>query len=246
MDKLAYIAMTGASHSARAQVIHANNLANVLTTGFRADFAQARSMQLFGDSFPSRVFSLIETPGTDFKQGRSLQTGRSLDVAIEGRGFITVLGSDGEEAFTRAGDFVVDDIGNLLTSTGIPILGDGGLIVIPPFEKIEIGRDGTISIRSKGQGPESLTQVNRIKLVNPDLQGIAKGTDGFFRRIDGLIEPPAPEVRIASGFLESSNVNAVETITQILSLARQFELQIKMIRTAEQNDEAATRLLQVN
>ena len=246
MDRLVYVAMTGAAHNARAQVIHANNLANVLTTGFRADFAQARSMQVYGDSFASRVYSLTETPGTDFKQGPMEQTGRELDVAIEGQGFITVAGPDGVEAFTRAGDFIVDEIGNLLTSTGLPVLGDGSLIVIPPFEKIEIGRDGTISIRGKGQGPESLTRVNRIKLVNPDLSTIAKGTDGLFRRIDGLIEPPAPEVALASGFLESSNVNAVETITAILALARLFELQIKMIRTAEQNDEASSRLLQVN
>ncbi len=246
MDHLLYVAMTGAKHDARAQAVHANNLANVLTTGFRADFVQARSMQVFGDSFPSRVYSMAEKPGTDFSPGQLNETGRSLDVAIEGDGFIAVIGPDGNEAFTRAGNFFVDNLGNLKTATGVPVSGEGGPVVIPPFEKLEIGRDGTVSIRGQGQGPEALVQVNQIKLVNPEPGSLQKGADGLFRRTDGLIEPPAAEVQLAPGFLETSNVNAVDSMTQILALSRQFELQIKMMRTAEQNDEAATRLLQVN
>ncbi|MFN3235480.1 MAG: flagellar basal-body rod protein FlgF [Pseudomonadales bacterium] len=246
MDRLLYISMTGASHNAKSQSLHSNNLANARTTGFRADLAQARSMQLFGEHFPSRVYSLTENPGTDFRPGNLIETGRELDVAIEGDGFIAVEGPNLEEAFTRAGDFYVDDLGNLRTGTGIPVLGDGGPIVVPPFEKLEIGRDGTVSIRGQGQTPEALTQVNRIKLVNPDLAGLAKGADGLFRRIDGLIEPEAADVGLASGFLETSNVNAVAEMTEILELSRQFELQVKMMRTAEEMDESAARLLQVN
>ena len=246
MDKLIYTAMSGAKETNFAQAVHANNLANLTTTGFRADFAQARSMQAFGGSFPSRVFSLTENPGTDFSQGSLKQTGRELDVAVAGEGFITVEGPDGNEAYTRAGDLYVDEVGNLKTGTGIPVLGDGGPIVLPPFEKIEIGADGTISIRGQGQSPEALNQVGRIKLVNPDITLISKGKDGLFRRQDGLIEAPAAEVRIQSGFLETSNVNAVLAMTSILELSRQFEIQVKMIRTAEENDETAARLLQVN
>ncbi|MCB1645216.1 MAG: flagellar basal body rod protein FlgF [Pseudomonadales bacterium] len=246
MDKALYIAMTGARHNAAAQTLHANNLANVNTTGFRADFAQARSMQVFGDAFPSRVYALTERPATDFRPGVFQETGSDLDVAIEGEGFITVDGGGGTEAFTRLGSFYVDNAGALRTTTGRQVLGDGGPIVIPPFEKMEIGKDGTISIQGQGQSPDALTQVNRIKLVNPDLEGIDKGADGLFRRKDGLIEPPANEVTVAKGFLETSNVNAVDAMTQILSLARQFELQVKMMRTAEDNAEASSRLLQVN
>jgi len=246
MDKLIYTAMSGAKNNTHAQAVHANNLANMMTTGFRADFTQARSMQVFGGSFPSRVYSASEIPGTDFSQGSLKETARSLDVAIKGEGFIAVEGADGLEAFTRAGDLYVDDIGFLRTGTGISVFGDGGPIVIPPFEKLQIGRDGTISIRGQGQGPEVLNQVGRIKLVNPDTTTIVKGSDGLFRRIDGLIEPAAAEVSLSSGFLETSNVNAVEAMTSILMLSRQFEIQVKMIRTAEENDETATRLLQVN
>jgi flagellar basal-body rod protein FlgF len=246
MDKLIYTAMTGAKNNTLAQAVHANNLANMMTTGFRADFTQARSMQAFGGSFPSRVFSATEIPGTDFSQGGLKETARALDVAIEGQGFIAVDGPDGNEAYTRAGDLYVDDIGFLRTGSGASVLGDGGPIVLPPFEKIEVGRDGTISIQGKGQGPEALNQVERIKLVNPDLEGVRKGSDGLFRRVDGLIEPPAADVKLSSGFLEASNVNAVEAMTSMLTLSRQFEIQVKMIRTAEENDETATRLLQVN
>lgn len=246
MDRLLYVSMTGASHNAKAQTLHSHNLANARTTGFRADLAQARSMQVFGEHFPSRAYSLTENPGTDFRPGSLIETGRELDVAIEGDGFIAVEGPEGEEAFTRAGDFMVDDLGNLKTATGIPILGDGGPIVIPPFEKLEIGNDGTVSIRGQGQTPDALTQVNRIKLVNPDTALLAKGTDGLFRRMDGLLEPEAPEVQLSSGFLETSNVNAVSEMTEILALARQFEIQVKMMKTAEENDQTAARLLQVN
>ena len=246
MDRLLYTSMTGAVNNAKAQTMHSHNLANARTTGFRADLAQARSMQLFGEHFPSRVFSVTENPGTDFRPGSLLETGRELDVAIEGDGFITVQGPNLEEAFSRAGDFYVDDLGALRTGTGIPVMGDGGPIVVPPFEKIEIGRDGTVSIRGQGQGPEALNQVNRIKLVNPDLTGISKGADGLFRRNDGLIEPVAADVQVTSGFLETSNVNAVAEMTAVLELSRQFELQVKMMRTAEEMDESASRLLQVS
>ena len=246
MDRLLYVSMTGASHNAKAQAMHSHNLANARTTGFRADLAQARSMQVFGEHFPSRAYSLTENPGTDFRPGSLIETGRELDVELEGQGFISVEGPNLEEAFTRAGDFFVDELGNLKTGTGIPVLGDGGPIVIPPFEKVEIGSDGTVSIRGQGQSPEALTQVNRIKLVNPDPDLLAKGADGLFRRKDGLIELVAPEVRVSSGFLETSNVNAVSEMTNILALSRQFEIQIKMMKTAEENDQTAARLLQVN
>jgi flagellar basal-body rod protein FlgF len=246
MDKLLYVAMTGAKHNAKAQAVHSNNLANASTTGFRADFAQARSMQVFGEAFPSRVYSMSEIPGTDYTPGSLQQTARALDVAIEGDGFIAVEGPDGTEAFTRNGSLVVDANGNLKTSTGSNVLGDGGPIVLPPFEKLEIGRDGTISLQGQGQGPETLTQVARLKLVNPEIDQISKGLDGLFHRKDGLIENPAAEVTISPGFLETSNVNAVTAMTEILSLSRQFELQVKMMRTADENAEASSRLLQVN
>jgi len=246
MDRLLYVAMTGASQNAKSQAIQANNLANVNTTGFRADFAQARSMQVFGDTMPTRVYSMVERPGSDYSPGQLQQTGGETDVAIEGQGFITVMGDDGKEAYTRNGNLFVDELGNLKTSTGLSVMGDGGLVTIPPYQKIDISIDGIISIIGQGQGAETLTQVNRIKLVDPAVDEISKSEDGLFRRPDGAIELPALGVKLAPGFLETSNVNAVSAMTEILSLSRQFELQVKMMKTAEENDETAARLMQIS
>lgn len=244
MDRLLYVSMTGAKNNAIAQAVYANNLANVSTIGFKQDFAQARSMQIFGDSFPSRVYGLTEHPGTDFNHGTLIETSRPLDVSVHESGFITVEDADGKEAYTRNGSFLIDVMGILRLSSGAAVKGDAGPIYIPPYEKLEIARDGNISIRAVGQPTESMIEVNRIKLVNPRLDEISKGIDGLFRRTDDLIESPDASVNLVSGVLEASNVNSVNAMVQILSLSRQFELSIKMMRTAEENDETVQRLVQ--
>jgi flagellar basal-body rod protein FlgF len=247
MDKAIYIAMTGGKHIARAQTVHANNMANATTTGFRADFAQARAMQVFyGDGAPSRVYALAENPGTNFRSGSLIETGNDLDIAIDGEGWLAVQGSDGREAYTRAGRLQVDAEGQLVTADGRLVLGDGGPIALPPFEKIEIGDDGTISLQAAGQAPNTLAQVGRLKLVNPADAELEKGEDGLMRLKSGAPMLPAdPDVRVQKGFVEGSNVNVVEEFTNIISLARQFEVHMKMMRTVEDNSGAATRLLQV-
>ncbi len=246
MDKLIYVAMTGAAHIDRAQTLHSNNLANVGTTGFRADFAQARSVQLYGDGYNSRVYALAEQPGSDFKQGAFVQTGRDLDTAIAGEGFFAVKGPDGKEAYSRSGDFLVDPVGALRDGAGRQVLGDGGPISLPPYDKLYIGADGSVTIQPEGQGPEALVQIDRLKLVKPDQGAVTKGTDGLMHTKDDRPLPSSPDVSIVSGQLEGSNVNAVNEMTSILELARQFDLEVRLMKSAEQNDETATRLLQIN
>ena len=246
MDRFLYVSMTGAKQNMVAQEVHANNLANISTTGFRKDFAQARAMQVYGPGQATRAYALTERPATDFQQGTMQQTGRDLDVAIRGEGWITVQAPNGDEALTRAGDLQIDVNGILRTGVGYPVLGNGGPISIPEAEKIEIGTDGTISIRAKGQGPDVLTEVNRIKLVNPDPATLRKGVDGLIRADgEGVVFDPDATIQIHAGFIEGSNVNAVESMTEIISLARQFELQVKMMQEAEQKTESMARLLRV-
>jgi flagellar basal-body rod protein FlgF len=246
MDKMLYVSMTGAHQNTLAQRAHANNLANVSTTGFRRDFEQARSMQVFGDSFPSRVYAMSERPGTDFTPGSLQETGRDLDVAIGGKGWLAVQAPDGTEAYVRTASLNVDALGVLRTGDGLPVMGNAGPIAVPPEQKIEIGNDGTISIRALGEAPNVLAEVDRLKLVNPDLKQMEKGTDGMIRYKGS--DPVAADatVEITSGFLESSNVNAVAEMTAILSLSRQFELQVKMMRTAEDDAAAVARVLQMS
>lgn len=243
MDKLLYTAMTGAVHNNRAQQVHANNLANVSTTGFRADLAQARAMPVYGAGHPDRVVALAENPATSYQQGVWEETGSPLDLAIEGDGFIAVQAPDGSEAFTRAGDLRTDALGVLRNGAGLAVIGGGGPIAVPPYESITIGTDGTVSIRPQGQGPEALVLVDQIKLVAPAADEIGKGKDGLLRRRDGAVQPADPLVRVSSGFLERSNVNGVEEMIAILGLARQFEVQVKMMSTADENAQSASTLL---
>lgn len=246
MDKMLYISMTGASQNAMAQRAHANNLANVSTTGFRRDFEQARSMPVFGDTLPARAYAMTERPATDFRPGTLQETGRDLDVAVGGKGWIAVQAADGSEAYVRTASLNVDALGVLRTGNGLPVMGNAGPIAVPPEQKVEIGQDGTISIRALGENPNVLAEVDRIKLVNPDPKSMEKGTDGLIR-VKGQPEIEADAtVQITSGFLEASNVNAVEEMTAILSLSRQFELSVKMMRTAEDNSSAMARVLQIS
>ncbi|MGE7991307.1 flagellar basal body rod protein FlgF [Pseudomonas sp. NPDC089554] len=245
MDKMLYVAMTGASQNAMAQKAHANNLANVSTTGFQRDLEQARSMPVFGDSFPARAFAMSERPGTDFTPGAMIETGRELDVAVSGNGFIAVQAPDGSEAYVRTGSLNIDALGVLRTGNGMPVIGNGGPIAIPPEQKVEVGDDGTISIRAMGEDPRVMAEVDRIKLVNPDIAGMTKGLDGLMHTTSGQPADADVNVRVVSGFLQGSNVNAVEEMTSVLALSRQFELHVKMMKTAEQGDEAMARVLQI-
>lgn len=240
-----YVAMTGASQNALAQKAHANNLANISTTGFKRDLEQARSMPVFGDTFPSRAYALTERPATDFSGGTLQETGRDLDVAVGGNGFIAVQTPDGGEAYVRTASMNVDALGVLRAGNGLPVMGNGGPIAVPPDEKIEIGMDGTISIRGLGQAPNVMAQVDRIKLVNPDVKTLTKGLDGLIHTTSGQPAPADAAVRVESGFLEASNVNAVEEMTSVLALSKQFELHIKMMSTAKEGDEAMARVLQI-
>lgn len=247
MDRALYTSMSGAKNNTIAQAVHANNLANVATDGFRRDYVAARSVGIwYGDGLPTRVHALTERPATDFTTGVLHETGRDLDVAVRGEGWIAVQAPDGTEAYTRDGNLQVTVLGQLLTGSGLPVLGNAGPIALPDAEKIEIGGDGTITVRALGQGPEALAQLDRIRLVNPPSQDLYKGDDGLVRVRGGVPVAADPTVRLASGFIEGSNVNAVEAMTEMLTLARQYEVQVKLMRTADENSEAASRLLQVS
>jgi flagellar basal-body rod protein FlgF len=247
VDKALFIAMTGAKHNMLAQANRANNLANISTTGFRADFEQSRSMGVYyGDGHPTRAYAMTESPRADFTSGAMVATNNPLDIAIQGDGFIAVQSPDGTEAYTRAGNMAVDATGMLRTANGLPVLGAAGPINIPENEKVQVGSDGIISVIGQGQGPEAMVEVAQIKLVNPDIQNLEKGDDGLFRQRDGEIALPAVEVSVRSGMLESSNVNAIEEFTQILSLARQYEMQVKVMKSAEENSAASAQLLQMS
>ena len=239
MDRMIYVAMSGANQTQLAQTINNHNLANVNTAGFRADLEAMRAMPLFGPGFPTRVYAMAERPGVDLSAGTVTTTGRELDIAVNGDGWIAVQAPDGTEAYTRAGDLRVTTAGQLVTGAGHAVMGTGGPIAIPPSEKIEIGGDGTITLRPLGQSAATLATADQIKLVNPPKEMLQKGPDGLFRLKDGSPAPADPNVRIQTGSLESSNVSAVDAMVTMITLARQYEMQVRMMRIAEDNDAAA-------
>ena len=243
MDRFLYVSMSGAKETLRAQTVNNHNLANASTTGFRADLSAFQSQAVAGSGFPSRVYATNATTGWDQTQGALQATGRDLDVGVNGPGWIAVQGPDGREAYTRAGDLRVDVNGILMNGAGHPVMGDSGPISVPPNSSLMIGGDGTISIVPLGQSAETMSLVGRIKLVNPAPESITRSDDGLFRMADGTDAPADSNVRLASGVLETSNVNVADAMVNMIELSRHFDLQVKAMRTAEENAATAAQLL---
>ena len=249
MDRALFLAMSGAKQNMQALQLRANNLANVSTTGFRADLAQARSMQAYGEGLPSRVFSMTERPGHNFQQGSVITTGRDLDVTIQGDGWISVLDKMGQEGLTRNGNLKIDATGLLTSGNGNLVLGENGApITLPiPVSKVEIGSDGTISVVPQGAPADAMQIVDRIKLTRTNNQSLFKDVNGLFRAKDpnAAYEADA-SVKLLTGAIEGSNVNAIGEMTSLIDLQRQFEMQVKMMNTAEDMDKASDSLLRMS
>lgn len=245
MDRMLYIAMSGARQLTRAQALVANNLANANTAGFRADQLALEARPVYGPGQPARVYVQAQGVGFDAGAGALTSTGRDLDVAISGAGYIAVQAPDGREAYTRAGNLQVSANGQLTTGQGWPVLGNGGPIALPPTEKLEIGADGTISGLPTGGDATTLAVLDRIKLVAPDPRTLTKTEQGLLRPSDGSTAAAAAGVTLVSGQLESSNVNAVEQMTAMIGYARQYEMQIKMMTVARDDADRSAELMRL-
>ena len=243
MDRMLYVAMSGASETLIAQGNASNNLANANTSGFLADFNQFRSMPVFGDGQPTRVYALDERPQTNFSHGAVTRTGRDLDVAVKDGGWIAVQSRDGSEAYTRRGDLKLDSNGVLTTGNGLQVMGNSGPIALPPYDTIQIGTDGTISIRPQGAAASELAVIDRIKLVDPQYDLMTKGEDGLMRLNDGSEAAASSGQRLASGTLESSNVNIVNEMVNMIELSRRYEMQVKLMKTAEETAASSASIL---
>ncbi|MES0874124.1 flagellar basal body rod protein FlgF [Sinimarinibacterium thermocellulolyticum] len=245
MDRALYVAMTGAIQTLKAQAANSHNLANASTTGFRAELIANQSRAVEGAGLPTRVNALGVGVGWDARSGALQQTGRDLDLAFAEDVWLAVLAPDGSEAYTKAGDLRIDSAGQLRTGAGHAVLGDGGPMAVPPHTQLRIGGDGTVSIVPQGSGAETLAAIGRLRTVSAQPQQLERGADGLMRARPGQTPAPAPGNVLVTGALESSNVSLPETMVNMISLARQFELQVKLMRTAEDNARAATTLLRV-
>ncbi|MGZ5216524.1 MAG: flagellar basal-body rod protein FlgF [Caldimonas sp.] len=241
MDRMIYLSMSGAKATMQRQETLANNLANVSTVGFRAELAAFRAVPVEGSGASTRVYALESTPGYDATPGQVAATGRNLDVAMKGSAWLAVQGLDGTEAYTRGGSLDVNAEGNLTTTSGLTVLGDGGPIQIPQDTVVSIAADGTVSATAANGRS---TSIGKLKLVTPE-GPLTRGTDGLFRAASGDL-PADPTAQVQDGALEGSNVSAVETMVAMISASRQFEAQMKSLSTAEGNDKVAAQLLSVS
>lgn len=246
MDRLIYIAMTAAKHTVWQQAATSHNLANVATPGFRAELNTFRALPVVGPGAPTRAFVVDSTPGADLAPGVIQHTGRELDVAVQGKGWIAVQAPDGTEAYTRNGSLLAGPNGVLQTRNGQNVLGEGGTLAIPPDNDITIAKDGTVSAIPIGQTLTAVTSVGRIKLVNPPEADLVRGDDGLFRLKSGTPAPADINVALAPKSVESSNVNMVDALVEMINHGRNFELQMKLLQKAEANETKASQLLSLN
>jgi flagellar basal-body rod protein FlgF len=246
MDRLIYIAMSGAKHTLEQQAVVANNLANASTTGFKAELAAFRAVRTIGPGMPTRFFVVDTTISPDFTPGPLMETGRPLDIAVKGQGWIAVQGPDGREAYTRDGGFQMTANGVLQTRSGLNVVGEGGTISIPPNNTITIGEDGTVSAVPTDTTPNSVAIVAQIKLVNPPEANLERGADGLFRQKDGRPATVDPNVQVTAGALEGSNVSAAQMLVEMISHARQFDTQLKLVTIADTNAQRWSQVLNLS
>jgi flagellar basal-body rod protein FlgF len=245
MDRMIYTAMTGAKHILNQQATTAHNLANATSTGFKAQVDSFRAVPVMSQGLPTRAFVTDATVSADFQPGAIQSTSRDLDVAIQGKGWLAVQRADGSEGYTRNGSLKVNENGVLQTATGMSVLGDGGPISIPPDVEITIAKDGTVSAVNSGSVPGATNVIGRLKLVNPDEASLTRAEDGTFVTPNGTAEID-PNVILIGGALESSNVNVIDAMVNMISLARQFETQMKLIQSAENNANKASQLMNMS
>lgn len=240
MDRMIYLTMAGAKAAMQRQDVMANNLANASTVGFRAELAAFRAVPVQGSGASTRVYTLETTIGANHQPGPVQATNRNLDVAMKGDAWLAVQGLDGTEAYTRAGALDVSAEGQLVTKGGLTVLGDGGPISVPANAEVSIAGDGTVSAKTATGRP---TSVGRLKLVTPETpDALARSDDGLFRAVAGDL-PADAKARLQDGALEGSNVSAVETMVAMIAAARQFDQQMKMLQTAERQEQTAAKLL---
>ena len=144
MDRSLYVAMTGATQIMRAQEAVSHNLANASTVGFKSELSAFQSLPVLGQGEATRINAVARGIGADTTQGSVTSTGRSLDVAVQGSGWIAVQAPDGSEGYSRAGDLQLTADGLLTDANGNPVLGNGGPISLPASAQLRIGEDGTI------------------------------------------------------------------------------------------------------
>lgn len=245
VDSTLWIAMSGAQETMQAQAVHANNLANATTPGFKAQMETARTIAVYGEGHPASAYVGTELPADDFSGGGFEQTNHPMHVAVKGQGWLAVENAEGVESYTRRGDLTLDAENFLVTGAGHRVLGTGGPIQIPGADSIHITGSGAINIKPIGAAPGTSVTLDQIKLVHPNFDDLERKNDGLFASATGELYDFDPTVQLVSGGFETSNVNPVSELVNIIALTRQFELDLKVMQTSDQASQASAQILQI-
>ncbi len=246
MDRLVYTALSGLRSAMAAQDVTAHNIANASTVGFKRDVSEAQARHLVGgQSFASRIQAAEGTLAADQAAGTINQTGRALDVSMMGEAMMAVQAPDGTEAYTRRGDLRISPDGTLETGDGLLVVGEGGPITVPPANTVEIGADGTVSIRPQGGQLNEMTPIGRIKMVTPQPGELKKGLDNLMRAANGGQIAQDDAARLSPGGLEGSNVNMMASMVDMIEQARAYEVQVQLVTSVRDMDMSSTSLLRL-
>ncbi|CAH6929263.1 Flagellar basal-body rod protein flgF [Vibrio chagasii] len=242
MNPILFSAAKGAERTMLAQHVRANNLSHADTVGFKALMEHSTPMRLEGSGFLTSVTSRTNSSINNFAQGEDIRTERPLDVAINGDGFITLEGLEDEpaELYTRAGNFRLDGNGQLYLGER-RVMSTDGPMVLPDFEFVSMSSNGLLSITPIG-GEASL-EVGALKLVKPENEQMTMHASGHFVPKGGQVLAEDFSVQVRSGYLEASNVSSLEELVSIMSLTRQYEMQIEVMASADEIAQIGNKLL---
>jgi flagellar basal-body rod protein FlgF len=226
MNKGIYIALSGAVLKHSQMEVISQNIANADTVGYKKDKISFKDYLIPNDTFvfqpDGRAMSDISSFKTDFSEGELVKTGNSLDIAIDGNGFIALEGN----RYTRRGDMKRDSKGYLTSFNGIKVLGSNGPISLP---------DGNVEISSTGDIAVNGIVIDSLKLVEfPNTDGLSKVGDGIFFKQDGGIKANAS---VKQAYLETSNVDIIEEMVNMIETLREFESFQKAIQIFDQASE---------
>lgn len=246
MDRLIFTAFSGMNNSMVRQRVIANNMANAQTIGFRAETMQFTPMTIKdGDGLEVRAMTDTQVRGASLKHGVMSETGNPLDIALTGDAMLAVQARDGSEGYTRRGDLGLTATGLLVNGEGLPVLGEGGPITVPPGGSVRIAPDGQVLVSDPATPDAPPARIDRLKLVSHTGTRIDKGLDGVFRVTGGGTLPADLDAKVVPGALEQSNVNTSEVLVEMVEAQRLFDIRTKVISTATEIDQGSTALMRL-
>lgn len=250
MDRLVFTSNATIKEQATARQVLVNDLANVSTVGFKSSYDVAlQSIKVEGAGFDTRFQA--QTVARDLirmEPGPVMATGRPLDVALAGNAVLTVQAPNGDQAFTRRGDLKVNIQGQLENGSGHLVLGEAGLIAIPPGLLVRINPDGSIYARDPAQvGAAADVLVGQLRLRDTTGVSLARRDDGLFKVSE---KPDGTDIALTNMLpkvipqaLEGSNVRAIEAMTRLIDQSRSFETQIRIIKEMKGLDESGSSMM---